>query len=155
MDIESKIDPDVFNFMSWIFFLVLTSAFYMLAVWLLASGLARNQALKETGGPVIRQRETNWTASQDYAGKYSEEEIAQAKKYARKVVFWTTFSIMILGSFISVPMVRYGFHETWSGTIAFNIIFYAIAILACIILFNGQVRFVARQRLETRRKGKP
>ncbi|MHB1391012.1 MAG: hypothetical protein ACYCXF_07265 [Thermoleophilia bacterium] len=42
IDAESKLDPDVFNLMAGVFFLILISAFYMLALWFLSKALARN-----------------------------------------------------------------------------------------------------------------
>lgn len=153
--IEPRVGLDIFNFMAWIFFLILTSAFYMLALWFLSSSVARNsksEVITTHAEPNPEPPKVNTLIGQQ---TYTTEEIEKETKYIRRLIYWITPIIVIFGLSMTIPMSKYGFRMSWSGVFAFNSFFYLFGIAMWLISLKWYVRKMVKMRLEIKRRSKP
>lgn len=153
--IEPKVSQDIFDFMAWIFFLILASAFYMLALWFLSSSLARtskSEVLTTHAEPNPEPPKVNILIGQQ---TYTTEEVEKETRYIRRLIYWITPIMVIFGLGITIPMSKYGFHMSWSGVFAFNFFFYFVGIAMWLISLKWYVKQMVKMRLEIKRRSKP
>ncbi len=151
MRIEPRLEPEVFNLLAWIFLMILTSAFYMFALWLLSGSLSSGSGRTKTSDGKLQTVPT--TPPVEWQG-YDAAKVEAETRWVRRMLRLGVPVFLAISLVISLLMGRYAFQLTWVEVLILNALFYSITGVVILAGYGSFEKSLVRMRLEMIREGK-